>query len=166
MLKPQAQTKTILIFTLGILLMGALVLTTTACKPKAEPTAESLAAKAEEDPIVEEPEVTELLIDDTLIGEGDRTAQVGDTVVISWGAHFMDDIMFNSSTMMGGPTEFTIGDGAVIAGWDEGVRGMKVGGIRYVTVPANMGFTEETGFHGEMPINTPLKFEIELLEIK
>jgi FKBP-type peptidyl-prolyl cis-trans isomerase len=62
------------------------------------------------------------------------------------------------------PFEFTIGQGSVIKGWDEGVPGMRVGGKRKLTIPWTMAYGE-AGSGDKIPPKAALKFDIELIEI-
>lgn len=113
--------------------------------------------------------LTELQKTDTLTGSG-RLAMVGSTVVVHYagwlyapgadgqrGAHV-------DSSQKGAPFSFKLGAGSVIKGWDEGVRGMRVGGKRTLIVPAQLGFGK-TG-RGSVPAGANLIFEIELVEVK
>jgi FKBP-type peptidyl-prolyl cis-trans isomerase FkpA len=72
---------------------------------------------------------------------------------------------FDSSKDRGQPFEFQLGERNVIAGWDEGVKGMKVGGTRILTIPSAMGYGAR-GAGGDIPPNAALVFEVELLGVK
>ncbi|MGQ0736384.1 MAG: FKBP-type peptidyl-prolyl cis-trans isomerase [Acidobacteriota bacterium] len=72
---------------------------------------------------------------------------------------------FDSSKDRNEPFEFRLGDGEVIAGWDEGVAGMKVGGTRVLTIPPSKGYGAR-GAGGVIPPNATLVFEIELLGVR
>ncbi|MGD9905995.1 MAG: FKBP-type peptidyl-prolyl cis-trans isomerase [Vicinamibacterales bacterium] len=72
---------------------------------------------------------------------------------------------FDSSKDRGQPFEFQLGGGDVIAGWDEGVQGMKVGGTRVLTIPSAMGYGAR-GAGGDIPGGAALVFEVELLGVK
>lgn len=72
---------------------------------------------------------------------------------------------FDSSKDRGQPFEFQLGNRDVIAGWDEGVAGMKVGGTRILTIPSNMGYGAR-GAGADIPPNSALVFEVELLGVK
>ena len=104
------------------------------------------------------PQITTLTIEDLVVGTG-ATAVAGDTVTVRYVGMFLDGRQFDSGTL----PPFRLGTGAVIAGFDQGVTGMRVGGRRRVTVPSELAY----GARGQGPIppNTPLRFEIELLSI-
>jgi FKBP-type peptidyl-prolyl cis-trans isomerase FkpA len=72
---------------------------------------------------------------------------------------------FDSSKDRGQPFEFQLGNRDVIAGWDEGVKGMKVGGTRILTIPSAMGYGAR-GAGGDIPGGAALVFEVELLGVK
>ena len=71
---------------------------------------------------------------------------------------------FDSSKDRGDPFSFNLGAGQVIGGWDEGVQGMKVGGTRVLTIPADLGYGSR-GAGGAIPPNATLVFEVELLGV-
>lgn len=106
---------------------------------------------------------TELKIEDIQVGQGQEVKK-GDTVVMHYRGTLTDGKQFDSSYDRGEPFETVIGVGRVIAGWDEGVPGMKIGGKRKLTIPPEMGYGESGS--GPIPPNATLIFEVELLEIK
>jgi FKBP-type peptidyl-prolyl cis-trans isomerase FkpA len=107
--------------------------------------------------------VTSLQIVDTTVGSG-AEARPGRRVSVHYTGTLMDGTKFDSSKDHNQPFEFTLGTGSVIPGWDEGVKGMKVGGVRQLTIPASMGYGAR-GFPPDIPGNAALKFEIELLGV-
>ncbi len=72
---------------------------------------------------------------------------------------------FDSSVDRGEPFSFKLGAGMVIKGWDEGVKGMKVGGKRTLYIPAALGYGAR-GAGGVIPPNADLIFDVELLGVK
>jgi len=95
------------------------------------------------------------------IGEG---VVSGDTVVVHYIGTLQDGFEFDNSNKRGTPFTFTVGEGKVIKGWEEGIIGMKVGGTRILVIPPHLGYGED-GF-GPIPGNAALVFSIEILEIK
>ncbi len=105
-----------------------------------------------------------LKYEDKREGEG-QTAKAGDTVDVHYRGWLDDGTTFDTSRQAGrGPFSFTIGAGRVIRGWEEGVAGMQVGGIRELEIPAELGYGARA--IGPIPANSTLHFEVELLLIK
>ena len=71
---------------------------------------------------------------------------------------------FDSSKDRGQPFDFALGAGQVIAGWDQGVAGMQVGGTRRLLIPASLGYGAR-GAGGVIPPNATLLFEVDLLAV-
>lgn len=107
--------------------------------------------------------VTELIKDDTLIGSGQEVKN-GDKAVVHYNGTLLNGTKFDSSYDRGAPFQFTLGAGEVIAGWDQGVLGMKVGGKRKLVIPANLGYGPVP--MGSIPANSTLVFEVELVDIE
>jgi FKBP-type peptidyl-prolyl cis-trans isomerase len=104
-----------------------------------------------------------LVIDDIVIGGGD-TVEEGDTVLVHYIGTLPEGTEFDNSNKRGEPFEFTVGEGRVIKGWEEGLVGMKVGGQRILVIPPDMAYGSQA--MGPIPANSTLVFAIELLEIK
>jgi len=101
---------------------------------------------------------------DTKIGTG-AEAKAGQNVSVHYTGWLTNGTKFDSSKDRGQPFNFPLGGGRVIKGWDEGVQGMKVGGVRKLTIPANLGYGAQ-GAGGVIPPNATLVFEVELLDVK
>ena len=107
---------------------------------------------------------TSLQIEDLTVGTG-ATAATGDTVNVLYTGTFLDGRVFDASSLHGNvPISFRLGAGQVIAGWDQGLVGMKVGGKRRLTIPSSLAYGA-SGAPPTIPPNTPLKFDVELVSI-
>jgi peptidylprolyl isomerase len=104
-----------------------------------------------------------LVANDVRFGVG-QPVEKGDTVVVHYIGTLQNGFEFDNSNKRGAPYTFTVGEGKVIKGWEEGIVGMKVGGARILVIPPHLGYGKD-GF-GPIPPNAPLVFSIELLEIK
>lgn len=109
-------------------------------------------------------DVRDLVVEDVVKGEGDKATE-GKTVVVHYTGWLSDGTKFDSSLDRNQPFEFPLGAGAVIPGWDQGVEGMKVGGVRVLTIPPILAYGEQ-GAGGVIPPNATLRFEVELLEVR
>lgn len=105
-----------------------------------------------------------LIINDVKVGTGPE-AKAGQTVTVQYTGWLMDGTKFDSSKDRNQPFVFHLGAGEVIKGWDEGVQGMKVGGVRKLTIPPELGYGAR-GAGGVIPPNATLKFEVELLGVQ
>lgn len=103
-----------------------------------------------------------LQIEDTVVGTGVE-AQAGDTVKVHYEGFLTTGSKFDSSLDAGKPFEFTLGAGRVIAGWDEGVAGMKEGGQRKLTIPPALGYGSRA--IGPIPANSTLIFNVTLVDV-
>ncbi|MFL5321121.1 MAG: FKBP-type peptidyl-prolyl cis-trans isomerase [Myxococcaceae bacterium] len=104
-----------------------------------------------------------LQIDDIKVGTG-AEAVSGKSVTVHYTGTLTNGKKFDSSKDHGEPFTFKLGAGMVIQGWDQGVAGMKVGGVRKLTVPPEMGYGAR-GFPPVIPGNSTLVFEVELLKV-
>ena len=105
-----------------------------------------------------------LIIDDVTVGNG-AEASAGQEVTVHYTGWLTTGEKFDSSKDRDDPFEFGLGQRQVIAGWDEGVQGMKIGGIRKLTIPSALGYGA-SGAGGVIPPNATLIFEVELLGIR
>ena len=97
-------------------------------------------------------------------GTGKETKN-GDAVSVHYVGTLENGTKFDSSRDRGQPFSFSLGAGQVIEGWDKGVLGMKIGEVRKLTIPPEMGYGAN-GIPGAIPENATLIFEVELLGIK
>jgi FKBP-type peptidyl-prolyl cis-trans isomerase len=105
---------------------------------------------------------------DTKTGDG-ATAAAGNKVSVHYTGWLYNNgvkgTKFDSSVDRGQPFQFTLGAHQVIAGWDEGVAGMKVGGKRTLIIPPALGYGAR-GAGGVIPPNATLMFDVELLGVQ
>ena len=102
-----------------------------------------------------------LEIEDQIVGDGDE-AVAGQTVEVHYTGWLTDGTKFDSSHDRNQTFSFKLGAGQVIAGWDQGVAGMKIGGARKLTIPADLGYGER-GAGGVIPPGATLVFKVELI---
>jgi len=107
--------------------------------------------------------VERLVIDDVVTGTGPAVA-VGDTVTVHYIGTLTDGTRFDNSYSRGTPFTCEVGTGRVIAGWEQGLVGMQVGGQRVLVIPPELGYGSAVG--GPIPPNSTLVFAIELLSIE
>ncbi|MGA2636782.1 FKBP-type peptidyl-prolyl cis-trans isomerase [Methylocella sp.] len=109
-----------------------------------------------------------LRVNDAALGKG-AAAKPGQTVTVHYTGWLYEGgkkgAKFDSSLDRGQPFSFTLGNGDVIKGWDEGVAGMKVGGKRTLIIPPELGYGAR-GAGGVIPPNATLIFDVELLGVK
>ena len=105
----------------------------------------------------------ELEIEDQITGDGDE-AVAGMTVEVHYTGWLTDGSKFDSSHDRDQTFKFKLGAGQVIQGWDQGVAGMKVGGVRKLTIAPEFGYGER-GAGGVIPPNATLIFKVELVSV-
>jgi FKBP-type peptidyl-prolyl cis-trans isomerase FkpA len=105
-----------------------------------------------------------LVIEEIVVGSGEL-ASAGQNVTVHYTGWLTDGEKFDSSKDREDPFSFGLGRQQVIAGWDEGVQGMQVGGVRKLTIPPNLGYGAR-GAGGVIPPNATLVFEVELLKVQ
>jgi FKBP-type peptidyl-prolyl cis-trans isomerase len=96
------------------------------------------------------------------VGTG-PAAKVGDTVSVHYTGTLENGQKFDSSLDRNTPFTFTLGEGRVIAGWEEGIQGIQVGGKRKLIIPSDLGYGPQGS--GSIPPNATLIFEVELLSV-
>jgi peptidylprolyl isomerase len=106
-----------------------------------------------------------LIVQDVIVGTG-AEANSGDSVTVQYvGVLFANGKEFDSSWKAGKPFTFDLGSGGVIAGWDQGVEGMKVGGRRRLIIPAELAYGA-AGSPPSIPANAALVFDVDLVSVK
>lgn len=106
----------------------------------------------------------ELAVEDIVVGDG-AEASTGNQVDVHYTGWLTNGDKFDSSLDRGRPFSFELGARNVIAGWDQGVVGMRVGGKRKLTIPPDLGYGDR-GAGAVIPPGATLVFEVELLAIK
>jgi FKBP-type peptidyl-prolyl cis-trans isomerase FkpA len=105
---------------------------------------------------------TGLTIEDTRLGEG-ALAAPGSVLSVHYTGWLAGGRKFDSSRDRGQVFEFALAEGEVIPGWDEGVSGMRVGGLRRLVVPPHLGYGAQGA--DAVPPNATLVFDLELLSV-
>lgn len=107
--------------------------------------------------------LSSMIIEDIKIGKG-KEVEVGNTVLVHYAGTLQDGTPFDDSRQRGAPFSFNVGAGQVIAGWEEGLLGMKEGGERILVIPPDKAYGD-AGV-GPIPGGATLVFKIELLEVE
>jgi FKBP-type peptidyl-prolyl cis-trans isomerase len=110
-----------------------------------------------------EPMTDQLKVEDLNVGTGVE-ATAGKQVTVHYVGTLTDGKKFDSSRDRGKGFSFRLGGGQVIKGWDQGVAGMKVGGLRRLTIPSDLAYGDR-GFPPVIPPKATLVFEVELLSV-
>lgn len=105
-----------------------------------------------------------LKVTDVKVGSGAEAVD-GKKVTVHYTGTLENGTKFDSSRDRGSPFPFVLGSGMVIAGWEQGVKGMKEGGIRKLVIPPNLAYGNRS-VGGVIPPNSTLLFEIELLKVE
>ena len=115
--------------------------------------------------------VEQMQVTDLVVGTG-ADAVAGKNVTVHYSGWLYDPARpeskgkpFDSSRDAGRPFTFSLGAGQVIAGWDQGVQGMKVGGQRRLVIPHHLAYGER-GAGGVIPPRASLVFDVELLDVR
>jgi FKBP-type peptidyl-prolyl cis-trans isomerase len=101
---------------------------------------------------------------DLRVGNGE-VAKEGSRVRVHYTGWLTTGKKFDSSVDAGKPFDFTIGNGEVIKGWEEGITGMRVGGKRQLRIPPDLGYGAE-GSPDTIPPNATLIFDVQLLGVQ
>jgi peptidylprolyl isomerase len=121
-----------------------------------------------EKPVVGQPDgppPADLVIEDLAVGDGPE-ARPGQLATVHYvGVSHSTGREFDASWNRGEPFSFPIGGGQVIAGWDQGVAGMKVGGRRRLTIPPHLGYGNQ-GAGGVIKPGETLVFVVDLVEVR
>jgi len=102
---------------------------------------------------------------DIRVGNGE-VAKEGSHVRVHYTGWLTSGKKFDSSVDAGKPFDFTIGNGEVIKGWEEGVAGMRVGGKRQLRIPPDLGYGADGTPDGSIPPNATLIFDVHLLGVE
>lgn len=118
------------------------------------------------------PPAEPLVITDLVVGVGNE-ALPGMTCIVHYTGWLYDEKaknhrgrQFDSSRKRRQPFSFPLGGGHVIRGWDHGVVGMRVGGLRRLVIPPALGYGDRNVGNGTIPPGSTLQFEIELLAVE
>jgi len=123
-----------------------------------------MATQKPEVDLVEGPPPADLVINDLTVGDGPE-ATPGQAVTVHYvGVSYATGEEFDSSWSRNDPFRFPLGGGRVIAGWDKGVAGMKVGGRRQLVIPPHLGYGDR-GAGGVIKPGETLVFVVDLLGV-
>jgi FKBP-type peptidyl-prolyl cis-trans isomerase len=106
---------------------------------------------------------TALVTEDLRVGRG-AEAQAGSRVAVHYVARLKDGVQVDDSHARGRPTEFVVGHGMVVPGFEQGVVGMRAGGLRRITVPPSLAYGQRAG-GPTIPSGSTLIFEVELIAV-
>jgi FKBP-type peptidyl-prolyl cis-trans isomerase FkpA len=106
-----------------------------------------------------------LVIEEIKVGSG-KEALDGKKVSVHYTGTLLNGKKFDSSRDRNQAFEFSLGAGQVIKGWDQGVKGMKIGGKRKLTIPAALAYGDRDVGNGLIPAGSTLMFDVELLKVE
>eukprot|EP00238_Polyblepharides_amylifera_P010784 CAMPEP_0196582826 /NCGR_PEP_ID=MMETSP1081-20130531/40880_1 /TAXON_ID=36882 /ORGANISM="Pyramimonas amylifera, Strain CCMP720" /LENGTH=407 /DNA_ID=CAMNT_0041903523 /DNA_START=72 /DNA_END=1295 /DNA_ORIENTATION=+ len=92
-------------------------------------------------------------------------AKKGDVLKVHYQGRLKDDSVFEETYTVGRPLEVTLGGNQIIAGWEEGLKGMCVGERRYLIVPPKLGYGSAGGSNGRVPPDATISFQVDLLAL-
>ena len=104
-----------------------------------------------------------LFYQDVTVGAG-AEVRAGNVVRVTYSGWLPNGTLFDSRTDPGSPLEFLLGGGLVIRGWDEGVAGMRVGGVRTFVIPPSLGYGSRAV--GPIPANSVLVFRVGMVGVR
>ena len=104
-----------------------------------------------------------LRVVDLKVGTG-PTVKPGDTVTVHYSGRLPNGTVFDDSKKRGQPFDFKVGSGMVIKGWDAGLVGMQVGGVRRLTIPPDQAYGNART--GMIPPGSTLVFDVDLLGVR
>lgn len=155
-------------FLIGIFIVAVLIiiLYIFSNNPFRQEENDTLTTQVQKTPELSSPKsaASNLIIEDTQTGSGIE-AKIGKVVFVHYKGTLLDGTKFDSSYDRDQPFSFTLGQGQVIPGWEQGILGMRVGGKRKLTISPVLAYGEN-GVPGVIPPNSTLVFTVELLEVK
>jgi peptidylprolyl isomerase len=104
-----------------------------------------------------------LQYEDIVVGSG-KMAEPGMNVSVHYTGTLTDGTQFDTSRDSGRPLQFQLGSGRVITGWEEGIKGMRIGGKRKLIVPPDLGYGARG--NGPVPPNATMIFDLELVDVQ
>lgn len=159
----------ILIGALALSLVLASGVFLASCTKPVEPKMESLADQEAKNPQpapegrTKEEAMKDLIVEDIKVGTG-HEADRDSALFVNYVGMLEDGTVFDENHNREQPFSFVLGHEMVIDGWEEGLKGMKVGGKRKLTIPPELAYGEAGAGAGAIPPNATLVFEVELLD--
>ena len=130
---------------------------------KNDVTGNSLAAVANLDSDLNTKNNKGVTIKDIVVGKGPEIKN-GQSVFVNYVLSLLDGTVIQNSKDFGQPFKFTLGTGDVISGWELGLEGMRVGGMRTIIIPPELAYGKNQV--GPIPANSTLIFTIELVDVQ